>query len=285
MINLRNRLVVMMVAILTIFVLSFGVAAQDADFGLSADDQAVFTDALFESFLAAGDLNYAFATNAEVNVEGDILVMNLTGDGLITPDGFTMDVTGDLVADGETIPAQLSIVAIGDSFYFNVGMGWVEATASDLEDTAALAGLPSETITDPTSALPMEELGPLAEVNPADYIQISRDGDTFTTVLLLEALLQDEKVQEVLASDPDLAEVGMIGPMALSGSNFSITQTLNDNGLVGTTVLDIVAGSAELGFDLDMDFAVDLSYGADGTIEAPADAQPFEEFLNTLFGM
>jgi hypothetical protein len=85
-------------------------------------------------------------------------------------------------------------------------------------------------------------------------------------------------------ADPDTAQVAMMAPMVLEGSEFSVAQTLGASGMVENTDLNIIAGSDMLGFDVDFNFNINLDYSASETIEAPADAQSFDEFFGMLMG-
>ncbi len=288
--TLRNRVVLAAVALAAVFALVFGVAAQDGTFGLSEDDFAAWTQANTMSSMSASELGYDFTTTANINADGDTVNIDLTGTGFITADGFTMNVTGSLTDGVEDIPAQLDVIVAGDVVYFNVGMGWVEVTEESLESTAdagVVPGLSGDLLEDPTSALPPEFMDAamgLASVDFTQYVNIAREGDAFTISLLLEQLLADPAVQEALAANPDTAQVAMMAPMILAGSNFSATQTVGESGMVDSTSVDVVLGSADLGFDVDFNFTVNLDYDATTAIEAPADAVPLEEFINGLMG-
>ena len=288
--TLRNRVLMAVVALAAVFALAFGVAAQEGTFGLSEEDFAAWTQANGMSTMSAGNLGYDFTTTALINADGDTINMDLTGSGFITADGFTMNVTGNLTDGVEDIPAQLDVIVAGDVVYFNVGMGWIEGTEEALESTAdagIVPGVSSDLLDDPTSALPPEFMDAamgLAAVDFTQYVNIARAGDAYTVSLLLEQLLADPAVQEALTSNPDTAQVAMMAPMVLGGSNFSATQTVGASGMVESTSLDITVGSADLGFDVDFNFTVNLDYEATTTIEAPADAVPLEDFISGLMG-
>jgi len=288
MINLRNRFVLVAVALVSLVALVIGVGAQDMTFGLGQEDFDAWSNANLMSAMSATQLGYEFTTDTAVLAEGDAFDVNLVGSGFIGAEGFTMSVTGSLSDGTEEIPAQLDVIVVEDAFYFDVGMGWVEATLEDVEETSAMAGVDSEILADPegaiTDAVGEEALGALAGVDFTQYVAMSRDGQSFRIDLLVADLLSDPAVQEALAADPDTAQFAMMAPMVLEGSEFSVIQTLGDSGMVENTDLNIIAGSEEMGFDVDFNFNVSLDYGASETIEAPADAQPFEEFMNMMLG-
>jgi hypothetical protein len=284
MFNLRNRLMAAVIAVIAVFALVFGVAAQDGMFGLSQEDFDAWSQANGISAMSTSSLGYDFTTTAQLVIEGDTVDMNLTGNGYIGEAGFTMNVSGTLSNGDEEIPAQLDIIVLEESFYFNIGSGWVAATPEDLEGASDLVGVPSETLTDPTSALPMETLGGLMAVDPTQYIVMSRDGQTFRIDLLLEDLLADPAVQEALMADPDTASVAMMAPMFLSGSEIFVTQTVGDSGMVDSANVVIAAGSAEMGFNVNFDFGINLDYASMQEITAPAETISFEEFLGQ-FGL
>lgn len=289
--TLRNRVVLAVAALAAVFVMVFAVAAQGGTFGLSEEDFAAWTQANAMSAMSAGNLGYDFVTTANVTADGQAVTMDLSGSGFIAADGFTMSVTGTVNDGTQDIPAQLEVIVVGDVFYFNLGnLGWVEVTEEALEATAeegVVPGLSGDLLDDPTSALPPELTDAfmgLASLDFTQYVSMARAGDVYTINLLLEQLLADPAVQEALAANPDTAGVAAMAPMFLAGSQFSATQTVGASGMVETTSLDIVFGGADMGFDVDFNFTVNLDYAATTTIAAPEGAITLEAFIDSMMG-
>jgi hypothetical protein len=197
MLNLRNRFVLVAVAVVSMVALVIGVGAQDMTFGLGQEDFDAWSNANLMSAMSATQLGYDFTTDATILVEGDEVDIILDGSGFIGMDGFTMSVTGSLSDGVEEIPAQLDVIVAGDALYFDVGMGWVEATLEDVEETSAMAGVDPGLFADPEAAISEvvdpAALGSLATLDFTQFVAMSRDGDTFLIELLLADLLADRQ--------------------------------------------------------------------------------------------
>ncbi len=286
------RFLLVLVALLAFTVPVF---AQDSmTLGLSEEDFNLWTAANAAS-TSFDTLTYAF--EASFNIEGED-AGSLTGEGVIG-EGFTLSVTGELTAEGETIPAALDVVALGESVFFNLGgMGWYEVTGEDAEMLMGMAGDMGGVPFDP-SALAEGDLSgmgmdadALAGMDPSELLaafsaeRLADEGELahFALTIDLEALASTEAFQAGLEMGAE-SSGGMSSSdvedmmAALAGATITVDQFINSgSGLVDRTVLTIAGSGTEIVFDLT------FAYNEQVSIEAPSDAQPFQELMQMLMG-
>lgn len=100
-----------------------GVFAQDETFGLSAEDNAVYNEAMTNSG-SFTSLSYDFTLDLAVSGLGASSVSaNLQGSGGISTEqgGFSMEVNGNLVNGADTQPAALGVILVDNMIYLRLG--------------------------------------------------------------------------------------------------------------------------------------------------------------------
>ena len=247
-------------------------------FGLSEGDYALFTTANATS-IDAESLGFDFtATFALTGVGADVSA-NLSGSGVIggTEDAplFDLVVTGEVVADGETTPADLQLRLIADTIYINLGgTGWQGGLVEDMMSqfsSGFASGLGGALPVDPESLASgdlsglagMEGMGEamaaLASIDPAEFVSISNLGDDgglthFQVNFAVADFLGSPAMSSMLAASmmgsgmpagvempaEQLEQMGAMMAMMFSGATFTFDQWIDEaTSLVNRAMLDI----------------------------------------------
>jgi len=292
------------------------------DFGLGEDDGALLVSAV-DSSAAAGSFSYEF-TAAVVTAgmgEGGDVAIDIAGSGVVSADGFTMIVTGEITANGDSIPADLEIRVIEEAIYINIGGQWLSITGEDvtsLGDMAGGMGAAGGLPFDPNALMngDVGEFGDamaaLNDLDATDFVAQARledeDGQArFQTSFDVAALLSNEDFGTFFSSileqaaaqsgqdmdDMSPAQMGMMVQMMgvmLEDATFTFDQlvdlesnTVSGASLVMDVPLDAMTG--EEGAGVLLNFDIELSgYGDSYTIEVPEDAQPLMEMFGAMMG-
>lgn len=292
----RLRLVVLLGVLALIVALVPAAAAQDQTFGLTQEEFQALTTANANSTMATS-YDYAFTMNLGSSTDGELIA--LSGSGAIS-EGFSMMVTGTLGPAGESLPADLGLIVVGDSLYVQLQGQWYGATGEELATQfGPMLGVdPSSIASGDLSGLgDMTGLGSmtsgLEDLDPADFLSITAapDGDTtvYTLNLDLAALLTNPDMQMLLGMAMMSAGTGEMTDMPtaadLEGATLTIAQTVNTSSLlVEQTVISAVipaeGDTATLTFDISLS-----NYNDAAPVQAPADAQPLSVMLEGLMGM
>lgn len=244
-------------------------------FGLSDEDFTLFTTANATS-AAAESLAYDFTASFALAGVGEDVSVDLSGSGVIggTSDSplFDLVVTGEIVADGETIPADLQVRLVGDTIYYNAGStGWQGGLVEDmLAQFGSMASMMGGLPVDPTSLgsgdlseiAGMEGIGEMMagfdDFDPSAYIGISNLGDEgglthFQADFDVAGFLGSDAMSSIMAmgmmgSMPEgvempaeqMAQMGQMMAMMFSGATLTFDQWIDSaTSLVNRAVLDI----------------------------------------------
>jgi hypothetical protein len=248
-------------------------------FGLSDGDFALFTTANATS-AAAESLAYDFTASFSLAGVGEDVSVNLTGNGVIggTDDApvFELVVTGEVVADGETTPADLQVRLIGDTIYFNLGgTGWQGGLVEDMmsQFTSGFAsGLGGALPVDPDALASgdlsglagmegmSEAMAALASMDPSEFVAISNLGDDgglthFQVNFAVADFLASPAMSSMMAMSmmgssgmpagvempaEQMEQMGAMMAMMFSGATITFDQWIDSaTSLVNRAVLDI----------------------------------------------
>lgn len=200
------RFLLVLVALLAFVIPAF---AQE-EFGLSADDAALFA-AANENSAAATSLTYS--TDALISLSGtgadNDLTIDVNASGVIGEGAFSMVVTGELTAAGETTPADLEVRVTGDTGYVGLMGQWFSITPDDLTDLSGMAG--SMLPVDPTTMMQGGDagmgdmMGAMADMDPTEFVSMARLDDAdglahFQTSLDYGVIMQNPGFQQIFMS-------------------------------------------------------------------------------------
>jgi hypothetical protein len=241
----RVRILLLLSVLALIVALVPAAAAQDQTFGLSADDYALLTAANNNSSTASS-YDYAFSLMADLSTSGEAINIALDGTGT-SSEGFSMNVTGSIKASGDTTPAQLSLLVVGDSLYISTDNGetWYGSTMQDLTtmgtsmlgdlpiDPAALAGGDISGLE--SQAGLGDVMSGLENLDPATFINMSSapaDGGmtAFTINLDLATLLTSPEMSQLLGTA--LSSSGAMG----GGSTTAATPSPEELQMMGSMI-------------------------------------------------
>lgn len=314
MFNIRNRVVLVLAALIAVLVFVPGVGAQDT-FGLSAEDFALFTganaaSAQFETF------DYSFILDMAVEAEGDAFGLDMTGAGLIGDSAFSMKLDGNAEGLG---PIDMELRVVDSVVYVNgvdPSLEWVSISESEftqLSDTFGdqLPINPNDLATseDPIAALGIDDaamgdiMGNFMTFDPNAYVTLERLPDeggnaVFKGDLLLSDLASSELAMSLVAagisSDENISfedaqaqaqgVMAMAGPV-LVGSEVSLTQYINTgSNMVDRSILRLNFGGGDMPFVVDFTFDITINEYAPAniSIETPAGATPLADILSQM---
>jgi hypothetical protein len=264
--------------LVAVFLLVIPTIFAQETFGLSDADFALFTTANATS-AEAETLAYNFTASFALTGMGEDMSANLTGSGVIGADEtnpmFDLVVTGEIVAEGETIPADLQVRLIGDTIYFNAGgSGWQGGLVEDLISqfsSGFASGLGGALPVDPESLASgdlsglagMEGMGDmmaaLSALDPSEFISITNLGDEgglthfqadfavadfigspAMSSMLAMSMMSSEMPAGVEMPAEQLEQMGAMMAMMFSGATFTFDQWIDSaTSLVNRAMLDI----------------------------------------------
>jgi len=318
----KFRLSFALMVLALILALVPAVFAQDETFGLSTEDFNTWTSANAAS-VAADSLSYDFTATLDVaGIQSTNVSANLKGTGALSGGdnpAFQLDVTGTVTQNDTVTPVNLGVRLVGENIYFNLGdnSGWQGAKLQDAMQAfgqgftqgSGLPLNPSDIAKGDLSGLTsspaaMSALTALSQLNPADFLSLTRKDDAgladFTLALNIEKLLSSPALTPLIASgmsagstsgtgaaapsqptDAELAQAKqtqtMLGAM-FTTSKVTVDQYIDPaTNMVQRTVLDINIPLDNImgpGAVVKMNFDLNLSkYGEPVTVEVPADAK------------
>ena len=313
--------ILLLLGVLALIVALVPAASAQETFGLTQEEYDALVNANANS-TAASSYDYAFTMNLDATASGDGFSMALDGSGAVS-DGFSMNVTGTLSAEGESLPAQLGLVVAGDMLYISLdgGTTWYGGTAEELLGMAT--GMTGGMLPVDPAALASGDLSGLEgqmgdmsgmmtgleDLDATQFVSITAapDGDTtvYTLTLDLAGLLSTPEMGTLLGTamlssgamgssteQPSQEELAMMGQMMggmFATATATITQTVDTAaGVVTQTVLNIgipmdAMGSAGDGINITFDISLS-NYNAAAPVEAPASSQPIGGLLSGLMG-
>lgn len=281
--------------------------AQDT-LGASAEDFAAWTSAN-EATFSASTLSFDFTLTlgvTGVDSNGGDMTANLTGSGAVINDetnpGVLLDVTGTATQGSDSTPVNVGLRIVDGNIYVSEdGKSWeyssLEDFSSELGGLLSGSGVPVDPATLSGDLSSMESMGGMSDMmagledmQPSDFLTLTRDGGTYTLDLDISRLLASPALAPVLAgamgggsSSTQMTEaqqkqmVQMVAAM-FSTATFQLTQKVDSGSQMVTTTaldisipLDIFAPGAEIA----LNFTLNLnSFGEPVTIVAPEGATP-----------
>ena len=212
-------------------------------------------------------------------VEATPITATLSGTGALDlpNEALSLSINGTVVGGGASVPLDGELRVIGQAVYFratdpttNADTGWfyiedIDAVMEGVDDLtsnpeglidaftenfiegfAGGAGISVDEVN--TDAL-LSSLTALANLNPADFIAMAFDGNTYTTSLSMVNLVNSSAVSESVlglvqgmgeeTTEAELAAVIAILAVLLEDTSISASQTVNADGLITQTVLDV----------------------------------------------
>lgn len=260
-----------------------GVFAQDETFGLSAEDNTVYNEAMTNSANFTS-LSYDFTLDLAVSGLGaNSVSANLQGSGGISTEqgGFSMEVNGDLVNGSETQPAALGVILVDNMIYLRLGdestqwqggtveqftnqfaSGFAQGSGMDVnpEDIANgdMTGMQDALMSNPAA---MQALAALSTLDVSQVVGRTRtdNGDiaSFRTDVALGDLLASENFASVVGAfsgasgtdAPPMTAEQMQQTSAMMASLFADAQiSLTQN--VDTTTNKVSSASLEMAIPL-----------------------------------
>jgi hypothetical protein len=219
--------------------------AQEETFGLSAEDFALLSSPNMDADSATFD--YSIALNVTGAPDGDVIVA-LSGAGAFAMDEAgspigSLTVTGTADAEGESTPVNMEFVLVDNVIYFNMGDGnWVgqplDEAMSGLSSMSPIPVDPADLMSGDMSENPeaMQAMGEMmsafAEMDPAQYISISRLGDEnnqahFQVNVDVAGILASDAFTQAMTSagsmSGDESMAGMAPMLAMMFQNASLT--------------------------------------------------------------
>jgi len=267
-------------------------------------------------------------------VEATPITATLSGTGALDlpNEALSLSINGTVVGGGASVPLDGELRVIGQAVYFratdpttNADTGWfyiedIDAVMEGVDDLtsnpeglidaftenfiegfAGGAGISVDEVN--TDAL-LSSLTALANLNPADFIAMAFDGNTYTTSLSMVNLVNSSAVSESVlglvqgmgeeTTEAELAAVIAILAVLLEDTSISASQTVNADGLITQTVLDVqstldpsaLGESGEI-ITIGLNNTINLAYGQPAAVEVPANAIPIpiEAIDGTLSGL
>lgn len=258
----------------------------DANFGLSDADMQLFTAANM-NFMSFSSADYDLVL--DVYSAADDMEVQITGSGIIdiTNGAFSLDIA-DATQAGQSMPLNLGLKVIGETIYLNIdGTSWYSITGEEITELAGSGMLPVDP--EELSSGDLSSLGDVGnlgsefgDLNPNDIIQITRNADVdgfahFTLNVDLQTILENEEFraafEESNTSGMDISE--------FSNMVIQFDEYIN----LSTNTVERFAFAFEVPDQVSMALDITLSsFGNTEAIVAPADAQPFQQFLQMLMG-
>lgn len=301
-----------LLCLLAVAIVALPAAAQDSNpYGMSDSDWALFEAAQNPG---EGQLAYEYASTLAVSADGSTIGWDVTGSGLVGPNGFSMDNAGTVGMGGDsTSPAPLSLRVVGDSLFLSAdGTQWFGGTMDELLQVfGSLAGgmvpgldsAASGAASGDLSGLmaqpgAMEAMMALGSLDPTTLVSISRLDDQeglahFQTYIDIGAALQEPSIQQALGSAATGGEAMSAADLeilvnGLAGSYVQIDQFVDaEMQAVNTTLITIQinlpptsAGGQPGSINLTLD--VSLSDAAGQSVEAPAQYTSFAEAVSGI---
>jgi hypothetical protein len=304
-----------LLCLLAVAVIALPAAAQDSNpYGMSDSDWALFEAAQNPG---EGQLAYAYTSTLAISADGSEIGWDVTGSGLVGPNGFSMDNTGTVsMGAGSTSPAPLNMRVVGDSLFLGVeGMGWYGGTLDELLQifgslaggmAPGLDGAAEGAASGDLSGLmaqpgAMEAMMAIGTMDPTTFVTISRLEDNeglahFQTYVDIGALLQDQSVQQALGSatsangaEMSAADMEML-VSGLAGSYLQIDQyvdaemqAVNNTDITIQINLPPTTAGGKPG-SISLTLGVSLSDAAGQSVEAPAEYTSFAEAISGIMG-
>ena len=289
---------------------TFGLTSEQFDSLLTANANSAAQEQWTLNYTVDFSLTGAEATPITATLSG-------VGTLDIPNEALSISLSGNVSGGGVSFPLDGELRVIGEAIYFrasdpttNTDTGWfyiedidtvmegVEDLSSNpdmlvdafsegfVEGFAGGAGISAEDVN--TEAL-MNSANALAAINPADFIEMALEGSTYTTSLNLVNLVNSPAFSESVlglvqamgeeTTEDELAAVIAIVAVLLEDTSISASQTVNADGLITQTILDIQSTidpskMGETGEIITIGFnnTMNLTYGQPALVEVPANA-------------
>lgn len=290
--------------LLALIVIALPVAAQDQTLGLGEDDFAFWTNAIAES-AAFDTLTYNYSLSIVVaGIDTSDIDVSVSGGGVIGTQGetplFSNTAVGTISAGGDTLPVDFEVRFIGDMVFVNLdGTQWMGGRAEDvlggaLEAFGDGAGLPVDDLLSGdigglfggADASALDDAG---DIDPSQFINVTRMGSVFTTTIDIAALLRDPQLAPIFGgalgggaemTPQETQQMSMMLGMLFGDAVVQYVQTLNSDDLVQTGELTInfpLDAIVAPGAGISLTLMVELSgYNAPISIDEPASFEPLE---------
>lgn len=287
---LKSRFAVILALLaLLLAALTPAAVAQEETFGLGAEDYELLTSAIGQSS-EFDSLGFDFTVTLTATGEEPVNV-NLAGTGLIGENeaGPVLQITlgGTAETEGESQPVTFELIVIDNVAYVNDGSGWQGQKLEDiLEDFGSMSPVPLDSImgggdmAENPEAMEgmMEAMNALGEINPADYVSMSRSGDEMVGDANTAHFTINVDAGKFLSSDAFTALMG--AGMAMSGDENMAQQAEGMGQMLAMMFQDMnVALDYFVGTDDNMvrRFMFDFSMGVNpAMMGASSDAQPVD---------
>lgn len=318
MLNIRNRALMLAVALVSVFAFATSAYAQEGTFGLSEEDFALWTSANGAS-TAFSALDYSFVADATVTSEGESFAVTLNGNGVIdaATGALTLDIDGSIDGLGAV---DVSLRLVGDTLFISGIDGtdtWYSVSDAELQDFQDQAGDllpfdPDALASGDPSALGLDEDAQMEVFNAAfglieslpNYVTVTREADAageavFVTEFMLADFVSDPNLETLVATgiasegtvsfedaQAQAAEAMGAAAMVMAGSELSYTQNIDTaTNMVNQGILALLIDSEMLGLVVDVNFDVTINeYDPAVSVEAPAESTPISELTGALAG-
>jgi len=254
-------------------------------------------------------------------VEATPITATLSGTGTldIPNEALSISLAGTVAGGGVSFPLDGELRLIGEAIYFratdpttNTDTGWyyledLDAVMEGVEDLASspdmlvdafsegfvegFAGGAGISVDEVDTDALMNSANALAAINPADFIYMAFDGTSYITSLSLANLVNSPAFSESVlgvvqamgeeTTEGELAAVIAILGVLLDDTSISASQTVNADGLITQTVLEVQStidpsAIGETGEIITVWFnnTMNLTYGQPAAVEVPANATP-----------
>jgi hypothetical protein len=285
--------------------------AQEPTFGLSQEDFAAFTAANAGSATAtSAAFNFTMTASVTGVPDAGDIAADLAGTGLYDMVNGLLDlnVTGSVTAQGSTLPVNFSVRALDETLFFNLdGTSWMGLTGEEFETFAEgfsqSAPLDITALTDGDSAELGQAMAALSTVDPSSLINISRNGNLFTTnvniagftsspefaELVTAAAMMDTSGELSSMSEGEIAAMSSMVGVLFQNSSLKLDQYVGADGLVERSVLDLnmtldPASIGETGDAIGILFNFDVSlsqYNGAFSLTAPEGAVMMSEAMGS----
>lgn len=317
----RLRIVLLLGVLALIVALVPAAAAQEQTFGLTPEEYAALTTANANTASSTSH-DYSFDLTLDATATGTAANVAIQGSGSVS-DGFALNATGSIKAEGQTSPVAFSIIFSGETLYISMdgGTTWYSSTGEELAEM--FSGMAGGMLPFDPSALATGDLSDLEgqmgdmtgmmagmeNLDPSQFFSITAapDGDTtvYTMTLDIGSLLGTPEMSTMLGMamagssgsmtgmpTPSPEEAAMMGQMIggmFSTATATVTQTVDTAAeLINSTVVAVsipldAMGTAGDGITLTFDLSLS-NYGAGTPVVAPASSEPLSQLLGGMMG-
>jgi len=317
---MKSLRLALLLCVLVIAAVAFPAAAQEENtFGLSAEDWALFTGIQTPESSA-----YEFASQLGMDVGGNTVSWDLTGNGQFGDDLFALILDGSISAEGSDTPLNLELRGVDGSLYISPdgGTNWFGGTQEEIEQLltgftsmmgSSLPVNPDDLASGDVSGLMsqpgvMEAVAGLSSLDPSTFITIVRDADVdgnahFVTSVDIATLISSPELAPLIGSaaagqmgttateltEEQAAQISAMMAQMFAGSTVVLDQYIDPmsgqlQGLNLAVTLNVPTEDGASGA-ISLTFAFDFTGEAASTVTAPETFAPISEALSGMGAM